>query len=70
MKRVVCMSVVRNVGTFGEHQNDHVVKQRFLVVSGGRGVNIVKVTNLLVLMKMMWQVHLILKTCAEKKLFQ
>ncbi len=35
-----------------------------------RGMNIMKVVNLLVIMKTLWQVCLILKTCAKEKLCQ
>ncbi len=55
-KKVVCLSLVQNVGIARDHQNDQVFTQGFLAFLG---VSTMKVVSLLVLMKTMWQVCLI-----------
>jgi len=63
-KKVVCPSVVWNVNTTKEHQNDQISTQELLVFSGGEynesseslGSNEDNVV-----------VHLILKTCTKEK---
>jgi hypothetical protein len=56
MKKVVCPIAVQNVGTFREYQNYQISTQGLLAFLKGE---IMKATNLLVLVKMMWQVRLI-----------
>ncbi len=40
MKKMVCLSLVRNVGTNGKHQNDQVFTQRLLAFLKGEYIKI------------------------------
>ncbi len=56
VKRVVCPSVVWNVGIAREDQNDQVSNRGLLAFLG---VSRMEVMNLLVLIKTMWQARLV-----------